>query len=316
MAKLDLDWLPVFVQIFKTRSVSRAAEHLDIAQGSASATLNKLRRHFGDPLFTRTSKGMEPTPRATAIFPEIVDALEHLRNAQGQPEAFVPEESRREFRLCMTDISEIVLLPTLINHLQKVAPRVSIEAERISTLSRQRMESGEVDLAVGFMPDLEAGFYQQALFAQDFVCLAAQGHPRIQDKLSRKAFAAEGHVVVTTSGTGHSIVAKVLEKLTLDRRIVLKVPSFLGVGRIVAATELLVVVPRLLGEQLALLHPVQLLRPPVELPSYKVKQHWHSRFNSDAGNMWLRQNVAELFARGGAKARQPSVGPGQHRKTA
>jgi DNA-binding transcriptional LysR family regulator len=311
VAKLDLDWLPVFVQVFRTRSVSRAAEYLDMSQGSASATLNKLRRHFGDPLFTRTSTGMEPTPRATAIFPQIVDALEHLRSAQGQVDRFVPEESRREFRLCMTDISEIVLLPTLVNHLQKVAPRVSIEAERISTDSRRRLESGEVDLAVGFMPDLEAGFYQQALFAQDFVCLASSQHPRIASKLTRAAFLAEGHLVVTTSGTGHSIVTKVLDSLSLERRVVLKVPSFLGVGRIVAATDLLVVVPRLLGEELALLHPVQLLRPPVELPSYKVKQHWHSRFNGDTGNAWLRATVAELFSRGGVKKGRLA----SHRKT-
>ena len=55
MAKLDLEWLNVFVEVYKTQSVSRAAEGLGLAQANASIALNKLRRHFGDRLFSRTS---------------------------------------------------------------------------------------------------------------------------------------------------------------------------------------------------------------------------------------------------------------------
>lgn len=296
MAKLDLDWLDVFVEVYKTRSVSLAAQRLDIAQASASIALNKLRRHFDDRLFSRTSQGMEPTPRAQQIYPELQQVLVHLATARGARGVFAPAEARREFRICMTDISEIVLLPRLINHLQQAAPGIVVEAEQISPDSRRRLETGEVDLAVGFTPALEAGFYQQALFAQNFVCLAATGHPRVQGRLTRRAFSAEGHIVVTASGTGHAIVDKVLARHGVARRAVLRVPSFLGVARIVAQTELLVVVPRLLGHALAAQEQVQVLEPPVALPSYKVKQHWHERFNADAGNTWLRRMLAALFS--------------------
>jgi DNA-binding transcriptional LysR family regulator len=74
MAKLDLDWLSVFIQVYKTQSVSRAALNLGMEQASASIVLNKLRLHFGDPLFCRTSVGMEPTPRAMAIYPDLLEA--------------------------------------------------------------------------------------------------------------------------------------------------------------------------------------------------------------------------------------------------
>ena len=196
----------------------------------------------------------------------------------------------------MTDISEIVLLPRLINHLQLTAPGLVIEADKLSPESRRDLESGSIDLAVGFTPDLDAGFYQQALFAQDFVCLASKDHPRIQSKPSKRAFSAEGHILVTSSGTGHSIVDKVLARHKVERRVVLRVPSFLGVARIVAQTEFLVIVPRLLGKTLASQERVQVLEPPISLPSYKVKQHWHERFNADAGNSWMRKTMAELFS--------------------
>jgi DNA-binding transcriptional LysR family regulator len=296
MAKLDLDWLSVFVQIYKTQSVSRAAVQLGMEQASASVVLNKLRQHFNDPLFCRTSIGMEPTPRAQAIYPDLAEVLLRVEKARGASPEFVPAQARREFRLCMTDISEIVLLPRLINYLQQTAPGLIIEADKISPESRRRLEAGDIDLAVGFTPDLEAGFYQQALFAQDFVCLASADHPRIQKKLTRKAFITEGHIHVMTAGTGHSIVDRVLSKHNIERRIVLRLHSFLGVARIVEQTEFLVIVPRLLGNSLALQERVQLLEVPVPLPSYKVKQHWHERFNSDAGNMWLRQTMVKLFS--------------------
>jgi DNA-binding transcriptional LysR family regulator len=296
MAKLDLDWLSVFVEVYKTQSVSRAAQALGMEQASASIVLTKLRRHFDDPLFCRTSSGMAPTPRAQTIYPDVLEALDRLDKARGGIQAFLPAQATREFRICMTDISEIVLLPRLINHLQASAPSLVIEAEKTSPDSRRRLESGDIDLAVGFMPDLEAGFYQQALFAQDFVCLAASKHPRIGAKLSRKAFSNEGHILVLTTGTGHSVVDKVLAKNKLHRRVVLRVPSFLGVARIVAQTELLAIVPRQLGQALAEQERVKVLEPPLPLPSYKVKQHWHQRFNLDAGNIWLRNTMAALFS--------------------
>lgn len=296
MAKLDLDWLNVFVEIYKTQSVSRAAQALGMEQASASIALGKLRRHFDDPLFCRTASGMAPTPRAQAIYPDVLEALGRLDKARGAPGAFLPAQAKREFRICMTDISEIVLLPRLVNHLQTVAPGLVVEAEKISPDSRSRLESGDIDLAVGFTPNLEAGFYQQALFAQDFVCLAARAHPRIGPRLTRGAFSSEGHIVVMASATGHSIVDKVLAKNKVARRVVLRVPSYLGVARIVAQTEFLVIVPRQLGNALAEQEKVKVLEPPVPLPSYKVKQHWHERFNLDAGNIWLRTTLAQLFS--------------------
>jgi DNA-binding transcriptional LysR family regulator len=296
MAKLDLDWLGVFVEVYKTQSVSRAAQCLGMEQASASIALGKLRRHFNDPLFVRTSSGMAPTPRAHALYPDLAEALVRIARARGDPVPFLPQQAQRAFCIGMTDISEMVLLPRLINHLQNTAPGLVVEAEKISPDSRRRLESGEMDLAVGFTPDLAAGFYQQALFAQDFVCLAAQDHPRVRASLSVDAFLAEGHIVVTPSGTGHSIVDKVLASHHIARRVVLRVPSFLGVARIVAQTEFLVIVPRLLGHALASQERVQLLEPPVALPPYKVKQHWHQRFNADVGNLWLRRVMVALFS--------------------
>ena len=300
MAKLDLDWLRVFDEVFKTASVSRAADHLGIPQAAASAALIKLRAHFDDPLFSRTARGMLPTPYAQTIQPAIAAALGHLEQARNSRGGFVPAEATRTFRISMTDISEIVLLPTLLNHLRTVAPRVQVEIEKTAPETVRRLQDGDVDLAVGFMPQLDAGFYQQVLFAQNFVCLVAREHPTIGARLTRAAYAREGHVLVSASGTGHAIVDKTLERAGIARPVVLRVPSFLGVARIVAETALIATVPLRYGELMATRESIRLMPVPYPLPHYDVKQHWHQRFHSDPGNAWLRRTIAELLGeRGG-----------------
>ena len=295
MSKLDLEWLAVFDEVYKTGSVSKAADRLGMAQAAASTMLNKLRSHFDDRLFARTAQGMQPTPYAQRLVVHVREVLSQLDQARGSRGGFDPGEARRNFRICMTDISEVVLLPGLLDHLRRVAPGVHIETEIISTESGRRLEDGEVDLAVGFMPQLDAGFYQQTLFMQNFVCLVARNHPRIGARLTRKRFEAEAHAVISFSGTGHAIVDKTITRLGIERNVVARLSSFLSVARIVAQTELIVIVPRILGEVLETQEPVRLLDAPFVLPPYAVKQHWHERFHADAGNAWLRRTVAQLF---------------------
>lgn len=296
MSKLDLEWLAVFDEVYKTGNVTKAAERLGMAQAAASTALNKLRAHFDDRLFTRTAQGMQPTPHAERIYPNLREALAQLAQAQGNRSSFEPAHAQRRFRICMTDISEVVLLPGLLDHLRHTAPGVHIETEIISTHSGRRLQDGDVDLAVGFIPQLDAGFYQQVLFMQNFVCLAAQNHPRIGAKLTRKRFEEEAHAVVSSSGTGHAIVDTTIARLGLKRNVVVRLSSFLSVARIVAHTELIVVVPRILGNVLATQEPVKVLAPPFTLPAYAVKQHWHERFHADPGNAWLRRTLAQLFS--------------------
>ncbi|MDB5850954.1 MAG: LysR family transcriptional regulator [Rhodoferax sp.] len=309
MAKLDLEWLMVFDEVFKTASVSKAADRLGMPQAAASTALIKLRAHFDDQLFSRTARGMLPTPYAEAIQPALRAVLGHLEQARASRGGFEPAGAQLTFRISMTDISEIVLLPTLLNHLRRVAPGVQVEIEKISTDSVRRLQDGDVDLAVGFMPQLDAGFYQQVLFAQNFVCLAAKEHPRIGARLSKAAFGREGHVLVTASGTGHAIVDKLLERAGVERQVVLRVPSFLGVARIVAETELIATVPLRYGELMLTREQIRLLPVPHPLPHYSVKQHWHERFHTDPGNAWLRRTIAELLGeparRGGVAAPSP-----------
>jgi DNA-binding transcriptional LysR family regulator len=295
MKRFDIELLLVFDEIYKTRNVTRASENLGLPQSTVSLGLGRLREHFNDRLFTRTAKGMVPTPRAENAIEDVRRSLQALQHALAGEPQFDPAGSNREFRICMTDISEIVLLPPLSNYLRQHGPGIQVDISKITPDSPTELADGVVDLAVGFMPHLEAGFYQQKLFDQDFVCLVSQCHPRVHDELSLEALQREGHVLVRTSGTGHAIVDKALANAKIVRRVALRLPSFLGVARIVAQTELLAIVPRRYGMEMADIEAIRMLPTPLALPSFVVKQHWHERYHADASNRWLRQVIAMLF---------------------
>ncbi len=192
MSRFDIELLFIFDEIYKSRNVTRAAENLGLPQSTVSIGLGKLRTHFGDRLFARTSKGMEPTPRAQNAVQDVRAAIAAWQHALADQPVFDPAASTREFAICMTDISEIVLLPTLLNHLQQIGPGITLDVSKIATDTPERLEGGEVDLAVGFMPHLESGFYQQKLFDQHFVCLVSSSHPRIRDSITVEQFLAGG----------------------------------------------------------------------------------------------------------------------------
>ncbi|MGJ7918247.1 LysR family transcriptional regulator [Massilia sp. LXY-6] len=291
----DLELLSIFDEIYKTGNVTRAAGNLGLPQSTVSLGLGKLRGHFNDRLFSRTAKGMVPTPRAQNAIEDVRRAMQALQHALEDQPVFDPAGSLREFRVCMTDISEIVLLPRLLNHLREIGPGIHVEISKISQDSPAELADGSVDLAVGFMPHLEAGFYQQVLFDQQFVCLVAAAHPRVGESLSLDTLRRESHIRVLSSGTGHAIVDKSLAQAGVERKIALKLPSFLGVARIVAQTELLAIVPFRYASEVAASEAVRLLPVPVALPSFQVKQHWHERYHADVSNRWLRQTVANLF---------------------
>lgn len=292
---MDVKLLAVFDEVYKTRSVSRAGENLGIAQSSISIALGRLRRHFGDPLFVRTSDGMQPTPHAAALEVPIRQALDLLRSLAHQQAVFDPATERRIFRICMTDITHLVLLPALINRLRDVAPGINVEITNISGQTPKMLESGEADLAVGFIPQLEAGFYQQKLFDQDFSCVVRIDHPRIRARLTQGMFKRENHVLVTAAGTGQNLVEEQLDRLGVWRNVALRLPNFLGIGALVANTDLMVTVPRRVAETLVRIAKVKALPPPFALPVFSVKQHWHERYQQDPANRWMRGVISDLF---------------------
>ncbi len=292
----DVNLLRLFDLLYSTHSVTRTAEHLSLSQPTVSIWLAKLRRQLNDPLFVRTPSGMQPTPRADELIEPARQALEALRQLTSRGTVFDPASSTRRFRVCMTDASHVTLLPQLLAHVRALSPGVSLEAARIDGQTAQALQAGDVDLALGLVPWLDSGFYQQALFPQSWVCLTNPQHPRIGRQLTLRQYKDEAHIGIV-AGTGAQLLTGALEKHRIQRRIVLELPGFLGLAAIVSTTDLIATLPQHIGETLAAASGVKVHACPFEVPGFTVKQHWHARYHHEPGNRWLRSVIATLFLR-------------------
>ena len=280
--------------LYSTGSVTRAAELLGQSQPTVSIWLAKLREALHDPLFVRTPAGMQPTPRAQALIAPTRQALASLREiSEWQPD-FDAATAQRTFRICMTDASHITLLPRLLAHVRAHAPQLALQAMRIDADTARLLTTGEADLALGLIPELETGFYQQTLFKQQWVCLASAQHPRIGKTLTLAHYRAEAHAAIA-SGTGGGLLAAALKRRKIERNIILEMPGFLGLPAILSSTDLIATLPRQIGETLAKVAGLAVYPCPVPIPGFTVKQHWHARYHHDPANRWLRGLCATLF---------------------
>jgi DNA-binding transcriptional LysR family regulator len=298
LAPLDVKLLRLLDQLYATRSVTRSAEALEQSQPTVSIWLARLRKQLNDPLFVRTAEGMLPTPRADALIATVREVLAGLQRLSESAAAFDPSTAQRRFRICMTDASHITLLPRLLSHVRAVAPGVALEAGRIDAELAQALQAGEADLAIGYLPWLDTGFYQQTLYAQDWICLTNTRHPRVGSDLATDwnlgVYQAEAHIAIS-SGTGHQLLDNALASQHITRRVLLELPGFLGLSAILSTTDLVATLPRHIGETLARTAGLRVLPCPLPIPGFTVKQYWHARYQHDSACRWMRGVCAELF---------------------
>jgi len=299
---LDLNLLRIAAALGQTGSVTACARRLGLSQAAASNALARLRAACGDPLFIRTPQGMAATPHGARIAAAATAALSDLAEAIASPPGFDAATTRRRFTLRMTDIGEVVFLPALIDCLRAEAPAAGLRTVALSSGDTPAaLARGEVDLAIGFLPELREGWYQQRLFEQRYVVLRRRGG----GPPTRAAYLRAGHVAIESPGTGHRVVEDALRAQGVARQIRVQVPDFLGAVMLVARTDLFCTVPLKLAQAAAESLPVQSAPVPFELPGFAIHQYWHPRVHRDAAVQWLRERIAARFAEPPASRARP-----------
>lgn len=294
---LDLNLLLVFNQLLLQRRVSAVGEKLGLSQPAVSNALNRLRRLLNDELFLRTSRGMEPTPYALQLAEPIAYALNTIETSLNQRATFDAATSKRRFTIGMNDIGEIYFLPKLMDKLAGIAPGVSINTVRNTSLNlREAMEAGQVDLAAGLLPELKAGFFQRRLFRQRYVCMFRAGHALDKEQISAEEFSSAEHVLVGASEVGHARLDETITAKGLRRNAKLTVPHFVAVGHILSRTDMVATVPERYAQECLAPFGLKSAQVPVELPEIAISLFWHAKFHKEPGIQWLRGVMFDTFA--------------------
>ena len=181
VSERDLRLFLVLDAVLAERSVTRAAARLGVTQSAVSHSLRSLRSRLRDPLLVRTSTGLEPTPLAQSLRPDLragLDALERLLRHQ---QHFDPATSTRSFSLATPDHPQFTMIPEFIGCLRQTAPGVDVRIRAIGPGLPEEVASGRLDLVLAGAEaeeilDLDREVMRQRVIDEPFRCLLRRGH--------------------------------------------------------------------------------------------------------------------------------------------
>lgn len=300
LIRTDLNLLVALQILLEERNVTRAAERLSVSQPALSKTLQKLRDSFDDELFTRTSHGLVPTPRAEELGVELPALLETIEQVLGDAE-FSPDTYAGSFKLLMPPILCESLLPRLMAELAEIAPNVQIIMAEVPPNYQEYLKKGDADFAAFLALDTERDILAEPIAVIEPRCYMRVNHPLASKEMDLQDFLAYPHLRLYLPGLTRentSMVDDVLGEYGVHRNIVLETTQFSSAVGVLNHTDALLVAnagfqegglyrERILGQEM----PAELQRMIRNSKSSnrgKMSLMRHTRTSRSAPHQWMR----------------------------
>ncbi len=296
-SRLDLNLILVFDALLKYRHVTKTAAALHVTQSAISHSLARLRLFFDDALFVRGATGVTPTIRALELSTTVREISSLVRTGLLSQGNFIPEAASRTFTICMTDLGELTLLPTLMAALAQVSPGCTLNTvQRQASDVLAMLENGDVDLAISAPPSPgDSEIFAQKLYTHSNIVIAHES-AGIGETLDLDRYCDMPQVAIRPRSDVMTVIDQALAGLGRQRRIVLTTEHHLIIPHLIMAQpSLIATAPVGLGKACQIHGALRLYPPPVVLPNYDVHQYWHARFHKDRFHVWFRGLVAQFF---------------------
>ncbi|RCV86849.1 LysR family transcriptional regulator [Billgrantia montanilacus] len=293
---IDLNLLAAFDALMSERNVTRAATQVGVSQPAMSAALSRLRKLCGDPLFLRSADGLIPTPRARDLAEPVSQALRQIESALVKKPEFVPGETSLTFKLGVSDYPAFVLLPSLLQALEKEAPGVSLNVYAFNDRDHavDLLDAGAIDAAIGVPPTHTDGrILTRPVLRDEFVTIVATDHPATRRGMTMKTYLELRHVLISPEGEMYGVVDQALAQQRNKRKLALTLPQMFAVPDIVARTNMAATVLKRVALNSPASHRLALFPPPVTLPEVVFDLIWHRRSDSHPAQEWLRGLISE-----------------------
>ncbi len=279
--------------------MSRAAARIGLSQPAVSSALGRLRSLFGDELFVRSGRGIQPTPRALELAGPVRSGLEQLRRALAGEAEFNPSSSTRTFRLAMTDYAEWLLLSPLMRRMEGKAPGIQLQVRRLDKLFQTpaaELRAGFIDLAIGFFGDartMQEGTLTETLLEDENVVISRRGR---KGAMTLDAFSEARHAAIIYRPEPWGLIDQELAALGRRRKLALAVPHFQTVIYVVASSDLIACVPRRLANHFSSVVGLRIAPVPFPMPRFHTRMVWHRHTADDPALRWLQSELRQAAA--------------------
>ncbi|SDL78094.1 DNA-binding transcriptional regulator, LysR family [Geodermatophilus siccatus] len=302
LANLDLNLLVSLDALLEQRSVTRAAQQLGLSQPALSASLARLRRHFGDELLSRVGNAYRLTPLAAQLRPRVRLALDGVERVfSAQPE-FDPAESTREFSVLVSDYGCAVLGDTLAQLLSEEAPsaRLRLAHNTPDAVDQAQQTLLSTDLLVlphGFVTDLP----HADLHRDRWVLVVSADNAEVGEALTVEQLRTMPWVATYHGPTASTPAARQMRMLGIEPRVQVVTESFLTVPGLVAGSDRIALLQERLVQLLPLSAGVRALPPPFDAGPLVEAMWWHPVYDRDLEHEFFR----DLVRRAAHQATEP-----------
>lgn len=294
--RTDLDLLRVLDAIHAEGGVTRAAERLNLSQSAISHSLARLRRVFGDPLFTRDGRQLSATPLTRDLIGPLRQGLQALDRLVANAGRFSPATAEAQYTISLRDPTETLMLPRIMRQIAQAAPGVALRTVQVRRRNLEAaLATGTVSLATDIALPLSENVRRQKLSADRMVVVARRGHPQLRKGLSLESYLAQDHVMVTSRRQGPGLEDVELSKRDLRRRVRLRCRNYLAALGAVAETDLILTMAERYAHRFAPGLRLQVLPLPIRMPTLDLYLYWHASADGDAASRWLRGLVVDSF---------------------
>ena len=302
LRQTDLNLLTILEVLVERQSVSDAADRLGLSQSAASHALQRLRRLLNDEVLVRRGGSMHPTPAALHLMEAVRPALAQIAAALNAKGPFDPGTSTRNFVLRTSEYVAPTLLTPLCEFLRRTAPGVRLAVLPIGTRQQHAIEPGEIHLRAERGRRTTVRPTSRTLFEDEFTVIMAAEHPAARAPLTLERYVSLPHLKVTADAVGTNMIDDALSQLDLRRNIVMSVPSWFEMRRVVLGTDLIAVVPRHWLEDPAFAAGCAVRKLPLPGIALVVELIWHPRDAGDGGVAWLCDAITQLLLHVGGSA--------------
>lgn len=294
LSRLDLNLLVSLDALLTERSVTRAAERLHLSQPALSASLSKLRIHFGDQILARRGNSYELTPLAVRLTEHTSTALESARRVFETQASWSPSESTREFSIYGSDYGFVTIGRAVSTLAAERAPgvrfRFMLHNPTIvdDALTRLRSVDGMV-IPHGHVTDMPYA----DLWRDDWVAIVDDAHFGPDEGLTMERIAEAPWVLTFQSRTAFTSAARQIQQLGVEPRIAVVVESFLSLPHFIVGTDRIGLVQSAVIPTISAVPGIRVVRLPFDATPIVNALWWHPVHGRDPEHAWMRELFAE-----------------------
>lgn len=300
---IDLHLIRVFLTVYETRSVSRAAEQLGIRQPAASMALKKMRAALRDPLFVHTPKGMQPTAMAHRLAPPLKSSLIDISRCL-QSGSFNPTTSRDVLRFSAGDILETPMALRISRIIEREAPGARSQSITLPAHElEQALSDGVIDFAIGHFPELKsANIMTSSVSKFTYACFARAHHPLQNTRLNLHDLEEVGQVSLQPGCALMSDLENWFSGQGVKRNVILRTSHFCSLPPLLAQTDLIAVLPTNFKGAWFYGGEAHRLPASFEMPTGELQLYWHRCVHSDPRHTWWRAILVRELRQGATRS--------------